>query len=335
MVNIENPIALWLLAPVIVFIFGLGFWGWRAKREFIEIFKIDIVRAKKNQIVKQTISGIILVLLVISIVYSGFLHEPEKKPQVSGQIAFLVDVSGSQAAQILPHPNRLERVRIMLSEIIDRLPGEEFSIHGFTNMSRSLAPFTKDHLFLKRTIERVLDIFCVPGIGTTFGEPLLNVIDKFPENEEQKNKIIILFSDGEFFHPRYLGQIGQPSPRERELIEKALNNARQRNIRIITVGVGKKQGEPIPLFDQEGNFIEYVKRGKEIYLTYLNEELLEKIAFGAGGRYFSEKDLEDIINYIETILGNREREERERKMPYLLLFPIVFLWVIFAKYYFR
>ena len=90
----------------------------------------------------------------------------------------LIDVSGSMAArENIDSPSRLERIKPILYDMIDnmeKLVQVKISLHGFTEITRSLVPFvgTDDYQYLKESIDKVLDIYATPGSGSSLGKSL-------------------------------------------------------------------------------------------------------------------------------------------------------------------
>ena len=188
----ENPGALWLLLVLTLLFLGLGLWGWRAKKETAETFHLNLRRLKRRQVEKHVAAGVLMALLVLALALPKLPFSTSRAPKAAGEIALLVDVSRSMAAQKdLGFPNRIERAKPILYQIVDRMEelGEvRVSLHGFTNRARSLVPFVGkgDYPYLKVTIEKVLDTFATPGEGSSLGRSLSAVADKFSPDENAK-----------------------------------------------------------------------------------------------------------------------------------------------------
>src|SRR5665648_534465 len=118
---------------------------------------------------------------------------------------------------------------------MDALGEVKISLHGFTSIARSLTPFVgqEDYAYLRESIREVLGIYSTPGQGTSLGRSILNVIEKFSKNEEEK--LIVLFSDGEIF----IGEAPGINEVERGWIDEAVRQANQNGIQIVTVGIGE------------------------------------------------------------------------------------------------
>jgi Ca-activated chloride channel family protein len=300
----ENPGALWLLLALPPLLFGLGLFGWKMKKEALVIFPLNIRRLKRKQIEKYITSGVLMALLIITLGLPEITHYVSATSEKTGEIALLVDVSASMAAQKdLDSPSRLERVKPMLYDIIDsmeELGQVKISLYGFTSMARSHVPFVgkEDYPYLIESIKKVLEINSIPGEGTSIGKSVQDVTGKFFEGEQAK--LIILFSDGE---PFINGTAGM-TYHEKGFIEQAAEQAVKEGIKVITVGVGEKEGAKNPIYNNDGKFTgDYVKLQGIDYISYLEDDSLKEIASKTGGEYFSEQNLGGIIDYIKANLA--------------------------------
>lgn len=259
-----------------------------------------------------------------------------RAPNKAGEIILLIDVSGSMAARKdLDSPNRLERAKPILYEIIDRMEelGEvRISLCGFTSIARSLVPFVGggDYPYLRQSIKKVLDIYATPGEGSSLGRPLLNVAEKFSPDE--KAKLIIVISDGEaFVMTKGIHEA------ERGWVEEAVKKAAEAGIKVIAVGIGEREGAKIPLYDTKGNYTgEHAILQGVHYVTCLEEDSLKEIASQTGGRYFSEENRQGLVEYIVQSLAPVPAETTEEVKEYRNIAPwfvlgALPLWVVFAR----
>lgn len=333
----ENPGALWLLPVLPLLLFGLGLWGWRAKREIAEVFQLNLRHLGRRQLTKYIFAGVLMALLVGALALPKLAFSSFVAPKRTGGLALLVDVSGSMAAQKdLESPNRLERAKPILYEIIDRMEqlGEvRISLHGFTDIARSHVPLVgvEDYPYLKESIKKVLGINSTPGEGSSLGQPILDVTGKFSRDE--KVKVVILFGDGETFSNATRGT----NDAERTLIDAAIKKTREEGIKVITVGIGEREGAKIPLYDQGGFTGGYAKLQGFDYISYLQEGSLKEIASQTGGKYFSEENREELIEFIEENLtlgpteeGTREAKEYQSIAHWFLLGALP-IWIVLAR----
>jgi Ca-activated chloride channel family protein len=319
-------------------LFGLGLWGWRVKKEAAVLFLLNLRHLRRKQVERYIIAGVLMALLIVALALPEVAFSASAAKEKTGEIALLVDVSGSMAAQKdIDSPSRLERVKPCLYEIIDSM--EDFgqvkiSLSGFTNIARSLVPFVgkEDYPYLKESIKKVLNIYSTPGKGSSFGQPILDVEGKFSQDENVK--IIIIFSDGEPF----VGKARKMLEPERRAIEQAIRKAAEKGIRVITVGIGEREGAIIPLYDSYGEFTgEYSQLLGVDYISYLEEDALKEIASRTGGEYFFENNRAGLIEFIKENLGsiNAEQVDKEVKVyqsiAHWFLLASLPIWVVFAR----
>jgi Ca-activated chloride channel family protein len=180
-----------------------------------------------------------------------------------------LDVSESMLAEDIK-PNRLARAKLEITELMDRLEGNEIGLVLFAGAAFVQFPLTSDFATARTFLDSAY-----PGIisrpGTVIGKAIRVGMEGFNE-ERASQKVIILLTDGE--------------NHEGDAVEAAREAAEQ-GIIIYTIGFGSAEGEPIPQYDELGNLTGYKRdRQGEIVLSRLNETILQEISLTANGRYF-------------------------------------------------
>jgi Ca-activated chloride channel family protein len=334
----ENPSALWLLLVLPPLLLGLGLWGWWARKEAATLFPLVLRRLRRKQMEKYILAGVLMVLIIVVIALPKVAFPASAATEKTGEIVLLVDVSGSMAAKRdLDFPSRLERVKPIIYEIIDsmeELGQVRISLCGFTEIARSLVPFVgkEDYPYLRESIKQVLDINSTPGGDTSFGQPILNIADKFSEGKQAK--LVIIISDGE----PYPGELAAMA-NERVFIEQAMVKSIEEGIKVITIGVGEPEGARVPLYDGDGVFTgSYASEGQGVdRIFFLREYVLKEIASRTGGEYFFEKNLGGLIKFIEGNLDsiNSVDDTTEvkvyRSIAYWFLIAALPIWVVFTR----
>ena len=107
----ENPNAFWSLLVFLPLLFVLLLWGLKAKEETYSIFHLDYKHLKRKQMEKYVLVGIPVIMLVLAgalpkVVFSSYVISEK-----AGEIALLVDVSGSMAAQRRSPTRKINRKR--------------------------------------------------------------------------------------------------------------------------------------------------------------------------------------------------------------------------------
>lgn len=336
--SLENPPALWLLVALPCTLLGLGLWGWFVRRDIAGVLSLSERFAARRHVQKYVLATAISVLLTGAIASPRLSTFSPAGASRAGQVALLVDVSASMAARAEPEgPSRLERAQALLARLVDRMAEAKdvrIGLFAFTSIARSHVPFVgrEDYPYLQESIKRVLSVNSVPGQGTSLGRPILQTLDKF--SDDGKAKLILVFSDGEPF----IGLRRGMHDLEHGWIEDAIAKAREKNIRIVTVGIGEPEGAKIPIYDEAGHFTQqYATLEGGDLVSYLDAALLNDIASRGGGKYFSEQEPDGLAAYVEQNLsleaptGTVEQVENYHYVGYWLLVLALPLWLVLAK----
>lgn len=206
-----------------------------------------------------------------------------KEHQSQGvEVMVALDVSNSMLAEDYS-PNRLERSKLAISRLVDKLQGDRIGLVVFAGEAFVQLPITADYVSAKVFLKSI-DTESVPIQGTSLSEALMASARSF-STQSERSRAIILITDGE--------------DHEGEAIEAARAIAEQ-GIRIYCIGVGSPQGKPIP---KNGSLLK--DASGEIVVTRLNEEILQEIAGAGNGKYVragaAEFGLNPIIDDIRTL----------------------------------
>ena len=187
------------------------------------------------------------------------LKEHEAK---GAEIMICLDVSNSMLARDYS-PSRLDRAKLAISRVVDRLQGDRIGLIIFAGSSFVQLPITTDYVSAKMFLGNI-DTGSVPVQGTAIGDAILTAAKSFSAQSE-KSRAIIIITDGE--------------NHEDDAVEAA-KQAASLGIKVYTIGVGSLRGEPIPmngelLKDSQGNIV----------VTRLDENTLRQIASEGGGAY--------------------------------------------------
>ena len=202
------------------------------------------------------------------------------------EVVIALDVSNSMLAEDYS-PNRLERAKLAISRLVDRLQGDRIGLVVFAGEAFVQLPITADYVSAKVFL-KTIDTESVPIQGTALAEALMASARSF-STQSERSRAIILISDGE--------------DHEGEAVEAARTIAEQ-GIRIYTIGVGSPQGKPIPkngtlMKDSQG----------EIVVTRLDEDILQQIAGAGNGKYVRAGNAEFGLNPIIDDLRTLDKEQ--------------------------
>ena len=199
------------------------------------------------------------------------------------EVMIALDVSNSMLAEDYS-PNRLERSKLAISRLVDKLQGDRIGLVLFAGESFVQLPITADYVSAKLFLKSI-NTESVPIQGTDLAEAMMTAARSF-STQSERSRAIILITDGE--------------DHEGDALEAAKTIAEQ-GIRIYCIGVGSPQGKPIPL---KGGGLMKDKNG-DIVVSRLDEDILQEIAGIGGGKYVragnTEFGLNPIIEDIRTI----------------------------------
>ncbi len=186
---------------------------------------------------------------------------------LSGSLVVAVDTSASMGAKDIK-PSRIENSKLMLNALTDKFQDYRMGVIAFSGDAYIQCPLTTDSEAIKYFLS-----YLAPGILPAPGTNLASAITAAERmlGKYSGAKVLVLITDGEDLEGK---------------VDEALNSAAAANLKIFTVGVGKTEGELIPMADQTGSFTEYKKdsSGKTI-VTHLDEFTLLKIARKTGAEY--------------------------------------------------
>lgn len=211
--------------------------------------------------------------------------------QTGIDVFILLDVSNSMMAEDIK-PNRLEKAKYQISNLINKLRGDRIGLIIFAGQAFVQIPLTTDYAAANLFLSAV-DVNSVPSQGTAIASAINLATASFDTLSTQK--VIIAISDGE----DHEGDI-----------QKAVENATSRGIKIYTIGLGSQSGVPIPVYNNRKQMVGFKKdREGNTVLTKLDEEALKKIAIDGNGKYFRGTNYEDHLDKIYTELSELEQTE--------------------------
>lgn len=191
-------------------------------------------------------------------------HSEQKFQARTRNVVVALDVSRSMLATDV-RPNRLERAKADVVDLIDSLEGDRCALVAFRRTGVLLCPLTTDHGFLRATLEGATPDSAPRG-ETDLGGAIRTALDALDPAADDHNAILLISDGG-------------------DLRGNALDAARaaaKRNIPIFTVGLGDpKRGSAIP--DASGTGSQQYQ-GQAV-TTKLEEKALVEIARASGGRY--------------------------------------------------
>lgn len=298
MFKFENPNILWLLCfiplMIVVFIFIQ-----RNKRKRIDV---AIDKNLQNYIVpmlsfgKQRLKFILVMIAFAFIVLAA--ANPQKassmgdKQRKGCDIMVCLDVSNSMLAEDLS-PNRLERAKLAITQLITQLKGDRIGIVVFAGSSFRFLPLTSDYATAKMFTD-VIDTKLIDNQGTDIYQALETTIKGFGEKKDKTHtRTIVIISDGEDLQPE---------------AEDLASNIAKEDIVINCIGIGSPQGSKIPIKQNGQSTFKTDKEGN-IVITRLNETSLKNIASKTGGVYLRASNTMIGVDNIMKQINNMDKKQ--------------------------
>jgi len=238
------------------------------------------------------------VLLVIGLARPAWNLQQTTITRRGRDVVFVLDVSKSMLAEDLA-PNRLERAKLAIADVVDKLQGDRVGLLVFAGSAAVKCPLTLDYGFFRMILENISTDSISRG-GTMIGDAIRLVHDQMLDNQEKKYKDIVLITDGE--------------DQESFPIEAA-NEAAEKGVRLLIVGLGdENEGKRIPITDESGRkaFMKY--QGQEVW-SRLDAHTLRAMAMATpGGRYLNvATGTIDLGEVYQQLIGSAEKKELEEE----------------------
>lgn len=216
----------------------------------------------------------------------------EDVKQEGVDIFIALDVSLSMKAEDVK-PNRLEKAKYEIGNLIRRLSGDRIGLIVFSGQSYVQFPLTTDYSAANLFLD-VVDVESVPDPGTAIGSSIAQALKSF-DWEAQTQKVLVIITDGE----------------NNEGDAAALaDGAAKKGVLIYTIGMGSATGVPIPLYDANGHQTDFKRdRSGNVVLTKLDQTTLEKIAAAGNGKFYQASNSQDELDAIYKDINALQKRE--------------------------
>jgi Ca-activated chloride channel family protein len=276
--------------------------GFKKKNKVLEMLSF-----KKKKAIYIIFILMAYIIAIFSLTGPRKLSDVEKIEVKGADIYILIDTSKSMLVEDIL-PNRLEKAKYEIREIVEGLKGDRISFIPFTDGAYVQLPLTDDYDMALMYLDTI-DTDLINTGGTDFSNAI-SVAEKSFDKDSGSSKIILVISDGE--------------NHENLKINKELN--------IYAIGVGTKKGGVIPL----GNGFVKDEKGN-VVISRLESNILKEIS--KNGNYYESNNTESAYNkfleQIEKIKRNSNREEELRiyKEFYQYFLFISFLIILVVYYW--
>ena len=194
----KKYLTLLFLIPILamIFLFNL-YWKRKKQREFGDLEMIKKLSPDQSTFKSTLKFGIILLVLaaiIIALVNPKIGTKTETVKREGIDVVFAVDVSKSMLCEDVA-PNRLEKSKQIVSQIINQLAGDRIGIVAYAGSAFPVLPITTDYSVAKMFLQS-MNTTIVSSQGTSLDEAIKLSATYF-EDDKKTSKLLILISDGE------------------------------------------------------------------------------------------------------------------------------------------
>lgn len=239
-------------------------------------------------------------LLAVAAARPRWGHSEQTVTSRSRNVAIAIDVSRSMLAEDV-RPNRLERAKADVADLIDELGGDRAALVAFRRTGVLICPLTSDRAFLRSTLEGLAPESAPRG-ETDLGAAIRTCLDALNPEDDDHNAVILISDGGDL----------------RGGAVAAAETAKARGVPVFTVGLGdNRKSATIPGESGRGT----QKYKDQPVQTKLEDAPLAEIAKISGGRYVplatagtAETTLGAIYRrFLRQVAAREQAEEEERR----------------------
>ncbi len=303
----KNPQFIYLI-PVTLFVLGFLYIRSRRKRRkrvtrLSGVHELPSNSMNNHSVTRSrlkvmfTILGILALLLALAQPQLGFQWIEVRKTERN--LLILLDISQSMLVEDL-YPNRLDRSKLIIEEIIDRNPEVNIGLIIFAGSAFLQCPLTEDHAALKETLSaQKPDV--LSDQGSDFSKALMMVPDQIKSPEKDR---VIIISDGEDHSTR---------------LSRAIQYLKDRKVVVNTICIGTEKGGLIPNTNSGSTEPYFYDSFGNVVYSKANPERLRGIASQLNGNSLHFHSENYSIRRLDELLISDQvslrKTTREQKIP--------------------
>ena len=270
-----------------------------------------------RRLAKVTILLFAIAFLFVALARPQWGRKMEHIERRGLDLVLLQDISLSMLAEDVKS-NRLTRSRHEISAFLESLSGDRVGLVAFSGEAQVMVPLTLDYGTVQMMLRELTPGWLMPG--TNLEKAIRKGMDLYRNSGSAgQYSVMILMSDGE------------------ELEAAAVNAAKEAaemGIRIYTIGIGSREGVPIPVPSKNGEVAYKKDMQGNIVTTRLEDGTLQEIASVTGGLYFYANPGEFQLQKVLTEIASLEKKEQatdrmenyqDRYQIFLALAALLFL----------
>lgn len=316
MYQLDEKIYFYVLGviPFLVLLFiGYKIWQRQAQKRFASqetLNKLSPNKSTFKSVLKLILVALALGCLAIALVNPKIGTKMETVKREGVDIVFAIDVSKSMIAEDIA-PNRLEKAKRLVSEIINNLASDRIGIIAYAGQAYPQLPITTDYAAAKMFLQS-MNTDMMSSQGTAINEAI-ELATTYYDDQDQTNRVMFLVSDGEDHS---------------ETTVDAVEKATAEGIKIFTIGIGTAKGGPMPI--RVNGVVDSYKKDQngDVVITQLDEPTLRAIAREGNGQYINGSNTQAVVQQVTDTLAEMDKSEFESKQ--FADFKDQFQWFIAA-----
>ncbi len=251
--------------------------------------------------------GLFLGILALARPQWGRIDEPVLDQ--SREIVIALDLSRSMLTPDVK-PTRLERAKLLVSSLLDRLAGERVGLVTFSGTSFLQSPLSADYEILREFLPSLGPDY-LPEAGTDYGA-LLDTAARAFTSDGSCDRYLIVLSDGGATDEDWRGRVGK---------------LKDRGIRVIGLGIGTAQGGFIP--DGADGYMK--DESGAVVKSRLEADTLRELCDKTGGAYRDASEWVDLPGLLKATVeaGAKGRFVEKASVRYIERFQ----WVLAPAFF--
>ena len=300
MFRFANIELLWLLLLIPAFVAAYVWYTRRKRRQLAEFGDPELIEqlmpnaSRTRPHIKFALLMVALILLIFAAAQPQYGTKEQTIKRQGIEVMFALDISNSMLAEDVA-PNRLERAKQMLAKLVDKMQDDKVGLIVFAGDAFVQLPITADYVSAKMFMQTIQPDL-IKTQGTAIGAAINTSVRAFGDNQSEASRVIILITDGE---------------NHEDDAKTAAQEAKQKGIEVVVVGIGKPEGTPIPIAGTN-NFMK--DRQGNVVVSRLNEDMCKEIASAGGGMYVRCDNTNTAMRAVQKEIDTLAKSDIETKI---------------------
>lgn len=295
----------WIGVLVLPFLILFFWWLIRQKKARINAMIAQSLWSKRsadawyhNEILYVVAMSLCVLFSIVALARPQWGEQAQTLKRQGLDILIAVDVSKSMLTTDV-RPSRLERSKWAMKDLVKKLKGDRIGLMAFAGEAFVMCPLTWDYSGFLLTVDDLSPDVISRG-GTNLQKAIKQALTHFGSSVGN-HQLLVIVTDGDVLEGDTMA---------------AVNEAKNKGVKIFTVGVGTKEGDLIQIQDDKGNK-EFLKdEGGRVVKSRLNESLLQEMAYETRGAYVrstaSQFGLDFLYDQQLSLIPKQEHEEKSR-----------------------